>query len=256
MAGSSPDAAAEPAGPPAPATRRDRRAHGPGRRLFAAVREALVVVTSALVLSLLVKTLLLQAFSIPSESMEATLVRGDRILVSKLTPGVVDLQRGDVVVFADPGGWLPPEQTASRGPVAGAAQEVLTWVGLVPEGTGHLVKRVIGLPGDSVACCDQRGRTTVNGAALAEDFLAPGAIPSQFPFSVTVPPGSVWVEGDNRQHSADSRWHQDGPGGGMVPVDDVVGRAVVIAWPLDRLAWLSGHGGAFSGVPAPPGATP
>ncbi|MEH3078749.1 MAG: signal peptidase I [Quadrisphaera sp.] len=245
--------------PPAPAGRGDvrpRRRGRRGRRLVAALREVLVVVASALALTLLVKTLLLQAFFIPSESMEATLVEGDRILVSKLTPEVADVQRGDVVVFADPGGWLDDEPAPERGPVGGAAAQALTFVGLLPQGSGHLVKRVIGLPGDTVACCDQLGRTTVNGAPLDEDFLAPGAVPSEFPFSVTVPSGSLWVEGDNRQHSKDSRRHQDAPGGGVVPVDDVVGRAVVIAWPLDRATWLSRHSEAFAGVPQPPATAP
>lgn len=244
---------------PAPAGRGDvrpRRRGRRGRRLVAALREVLVVMASALALALLVKTLLLQAFSIPSESMEAALVEGDRILVSKLTPEVGHVQRGDVVVFADPGGWLDDEPAPERGPVSGAAAQALTFVGLLPQGSGHLVKRVIGLPGDTVACCDQLGRTTVNGAPLDEDFLAPGAVPSEFPFSVTVPAGSLWVEGDNRQHSKDSRRHQDAPGGGVVPVDDVVGRAVVIAWPLDRATWLSRHSEAFAGVPQPPDSAP
>lgn len=241
-------------GAPPPTTRRELGPNRRGRRVAGAAREVLVVSASALALSLLVKTFLLQAFFIPSESMESTLVKGDRILVSKLSPAPVDLQRGDVVVFADPGGWLPSEPAADRSPVGTVATQALTFAGLLPQGSGHLVKRVIGLPGDTVACCDQLGRTTVNGAPLDEDFLAPGAVPSQFPFSVTVPAGSLWVEGDNRGHSADSRLHQAGPGGGAVPLDDVVGRAVVTVWPLDRFAWLSRHGQAFDGVPDPPAA--
>jgi signal peptidase I len=249
---SEPSAATQPGLAPKPQPlRRDLRPRRRGKQVVAAVREVLVVTTSALLLSLLVKTLLLQAFFIPSVSMEDTLLTGDRILVSRLTPGVFDLQHGDVVVFEDPGGWLPAEPQTSRGPVTDAASAALTFVGLLPQGRGHLVKRVIGLPGDTVACCDQLGRTTIDGAPLDEDFLKPGAAPSELPFSVTVPAGSIWVEGDNRQNSKDSRRHQDGPRGGAVPVDDVVGRAVVTVWPLDRLTWLSRHSEAFSGVPEP-----
>lgn len=223
----------------------------PRRRALAAVREVVVVVVAALVLSLLVKTFLVQAFFIPSPSMHDTLVEGDRIMVSQLTPGPFALQRGDVVVFEDPGGWLDPVPETSRGPVVDGLVTALTFVGVLPQNTGqHLVKRLIGLPGDHVACA-VGGSTTVNGVALDETYLAAGASPCEFSFDVTVPAGSLWVEGDNRQHSRDSRYHQGQPGGGMVPVDDVVGRAVVTVWPLDRLTWLSRHGEAFAGVPAP-----
>ncbi|PWJ47200.1 signal peptidase I [Quadrisphaera granulorum] len=228
-----------------------RRRSGPVHRALAALREGVVVVVASVVLSLLVKTFLVQAFFIPSISMENTLLVGDRILVSRLTPGPFDLQRGDIVVFEDPGGWLKPAPQVSRGPVLDAVETALTFVGLLPQTSDqHLVKRVIGLPGDSVACCDEQGRTTVNGAPLTEDFLKPGSIPSQVTFSVVVPPGSIWVEGDNRQNSGDSRFHLGDPGGGMVPVDDVVGRAVVTVWPLDRLTWLSRHAEVFADVPA------
>ncbi|WP_245961598.1 signal peptidase I [Quadrisphaera granulorum] len=216
------------------------------------MREAAIVVVAALLLSLLVKTFLVQAFYIPSESMENTLLRGDRVLVSQLTPGPFDLQRGDVVVFEDPGGWLQPEPEADHGAVGNALVDVLTFVGVLPSNSGqHLIKRVIGLPGDRVVCCDAQGRTTVNGTPLQEDFLKPGSISSEIDFDVTVPAGSLWVEGDNRQDSGDSRYHQQLPQGGAVPIDDVVGRAVVVVWPFDRLSWLGRHPEAFAGVPAP-----
>ena len=222
----------------------------PGRRALAAAREVGIVVVSALVLSLLVKTFLVQAFVIPSASMHDTLLEGDRILVSELTPGPFDLQRGDVVVFADPGGWLEPEAQESRGPVVDGLVAALTFVGVLPQDSGqHLVKRLIGLPGDHVACA-VGGPTTVNGVALDESYLAAGASPCQDPFDVTVPAGALWVEGDNRQNSEDSRYHPEAPGGGTVPVSDVVGRAVVTVWPLDRLTWLSRYGVVFAGVPA------
>lgn len=232
-----------PAAPPAPRSTARRRA-------LAAAREVAVVVVSALVLSLLVKTFLVQAFVIPSESMHDTLVEGDRILVNELVPGPFDLQRGDVVVFADPGGWLDPPVEEPRGPVVEGLVAALAFVGVLPQDSGqHLVKRLIGLPGDHVACTPG-GPTTVNGVALDESYLAAGADPCQDPFDVVVPAGALWVEGDNREHSGDSRRHLGEPGGGMVPVDDVVGRAVVTAWPLDRLAWLSRHGDVFAAVPA------
>ncbi|MBC3764057.1 signal peptidase I [Quadrisphaera oryzae] len=237
--------------PPPDGPGRRSRERGPLAGLLAALREAVVVVVAALVLSLLVKTFLVQAFYIPSESMEDTLLVGDRVLVSQLTPGPVALQRGDVVVFEDPGGWLQPQPEPDRGPVGNAVVDVLTFVGVLPSNSGqHLIKRVIGLPGDHVVCCDAQGLTTVNGVAIHEDFLKPGSVSSEKSFDVTVPPNSLWVEGDNRQNSGDSRYHPGSPGGGAVPVDDVVGRAVVIVWPLDRLTWLGRHAEAFAGVPA------
>lgn len=237
-----------PAPTPAPAHARRSTAH---RRALAAAREVGVVVVSALVLSLLVKTFLVQAFVIPSASMHDTLVEGDRILVSRLTPGPFDLQRGDVVVFSDPGGWLEPEVEQPRGPVVDGLVTALAFVGVLPQDSGqHLVKRVVGLPGDHVACT-VGGPTTVDGVALDESYLAAGAVPCQDSFDVVVPAGALWVEGDNRQDSRDSRWHQQASGSGAVPVSDVVGRAVVTAWPLDRLTWLSRHTDVFSDVPAP-----
>jgi signal peptidase I len=237
--------------PPAEPVRRRERRRGAGSGLLAMVREAVIVVAAALVLSLLVKTFLVQAFFIPSESMEDTLLVGDRVLVSELTPGPVDLRRGDVVVFRDPGGWLPPATQPDRGPVGSALVSALTFVGVLPQDSGeHLIKRVLGLPGDAVACCDAQQRTTVNGVAVDEHaYLAPGAVPSEVPFSVTVPQGHLWVEGDNRQRSEDSRYHQDLAAGGSVPEDLVVGRAVVRVWPLSHLGWLSDHAEVFARVP-------
>lgn len=238
---------------PAPADgeqRRGRRRSGPAHSALAALREGVIVVVAALVLSLLVKTFLVQAFYIPSESMEDTLVEGDRVLVSQLTPGPFDLQRGDVVVFSDPDGWLPPVVEPDRGPVGDAVVGALTFVGVLPQNSGqHLIKRVIGLPGDHVVG-EVGGPTTVNGVAVDETYLKPGSVPTEVAFDVTVPPGSIWVEGDNRQRSGDSRYHQGGAGGGAVPVDDVVGRAVVTVWPLDRISWLSRYGDVFADVPA------
>lgn len=200
--------------------------------VLAMVRETVVVVVVALALSLIVKTFLGQAFYIPSVSMADTLQVGDRVVVSKLTPGPFNLARGDVVVFVDPGGWLTPEVTRDVAP--GRLRAILTFIGLLPNDSGnHLIKRVIGLPGDRVACCDAAGRITVNGTAIVEPYLRAGAAPSEKAFDVTVPAGNLWVMGDNRQESQDSRYK------GFVPVRLVTGRAVAIVWPFSRADLLS-----------------
>ncbi|MGV8976553.1 MAG: signal peptidase I [Cellulomonas sp.] len=233
----------------APAVR-DRRS---GRSVGVAwLRESAIIVVSALVLSLLVKTFLVQAFFIPSPSMHDTLIEGDRVLVSKLTPGPFDLHRGDIVVFKDPGGWLADATKPQESPLQNAVGDALTFVGLLPQDAGeHLIKRVIGLPGDHVACTGAGAPVTVNGAALDEPYLAPGAIPSEIPFDVTVPADDLWVMGDNRQHSADSRWNMGKPGGPFVPMGNVVGVAFVTVWPLDRLGVLTNPGSTFAAVPKP-----
>lgn len=244
---------------------RPRRGHRRRRRALAALRELVVVVAAALALSLLVTTFLARPFSIPSASMEPALREGDRVLVTPLVPGPLPLQRGDVVVFADQRGWLddagagagegaddPGAGAAQRGPVARAAVGVLTWLAVLPDpAQGHLVKRVVGLPGDRVVCCDAAGRTSVDGVVLDEaPYLHPGAVTTQVPYDVTVPAGELWVLGDNRGDSRDSRYHQDAAGG-FVAEDAVVGRAVLRAWPLDRVGWLPRHGEVFAAVPDP-----
>lgn len=216
------------------------------------LRETAIVVGTALVLSLLIKTFLVQAFYIPSPSMEQTLVEGDRVLVSQLTPGPFDLSRGDVVVFKDPGGWLSPSPEPERGPVAAALVEGLTFVGVLPQDSGeHLIKRVIGLGGDVVACCDEQGRLTVGGQPIEETYVYDGDEPSDLTFEVTVPQGRMWVMGDHRSASLDSRWHRDLAGEGTVSTDLVVGRAFSTIWPVSRVSWLSDYPEVFADVPAP-----
>ncbi|WP_420836420.1 signal peptidase I [Cellulomonas endophytica] len=233
--------------PDAEATATDDR--GAGRGLLSWLRETAIILVSALVLSWLVKTLLVQAFYIPSPSMSDTLVENDRILVSKLTPGPFDLHRGDIVVFSDPGGWLGgPDPDADPG----FLREVMTWVGLLPaDSDEHLVKRLIGLPGDRVASAGAGAPVTVNGVPLDEPYLAPGAQPSEIAFDQVVPDGSLWVMGDNRQQSSDSRYNLGSAGGGFVPVEDVVGVAFVTVWPLDRATVLRNPSGTFAEVPEP-----
>ena len=198
-------------------------------------QEMLVLLAIALVLAVVIKTFFLQAFYIPSASMSDTLVKNDRILVQKVSYWGDSPQRGDIVVFSDPGGWL---DSAEEQPPTNPVARALETFGLYPTG-GHLVKRVIGVGGDEVKCCDARGRITVNGVPLNEkSYLAPGEKPSLINFDVKVQPGSVWVQGDNRSDSADSRVHLGDPGGGQVPVDDVVGKVFLVAWPFDHLKLL------------------
>jgi signal peptidase I len=224
--------------------RRRRPTQRVGRRRRARkrsfVRELPLTLVAALLISLLIKTFLLQAFVIPSESMEDTLLVHDRVLVNKLADKADEIHRGDVVVFRDPGGWLPAPQGDSGG-VRAAIRRAMVFVGVAPSASARdLVKRVIGVGGDTVACCDSQKRITVNGVPLDEPYLYPGdrATPSQVVFNVRVPQGRLWVMGDHRSESADSRFHLGDPGGGLVPVSDVVGRAFARVWPLGRAGWL------------------
>ncbi|UFU05207.1 signal peptidase I [Ruania halotolerans] len=226
----------------------DQRERGRPRRhpAMAFLRETVVVLVSALVLSLVVKSFLAQAFYIPSESMEHTLEVGDRLVVNKLAPGIVDLERGDVVVFLDPGGWLSVESQELN-----PFQQVLTWIGVLPEHADeHVIKRIVGLPGDHVVCCTDDGLISVNDVPISEAYVADGAAPSDQEFDVTVPAGHLWVLGDNRPRSKDSRYNGGSVGGGFVPVRNVVGTAFVITWPLDRITWLTDPT-TFDDVPDP-----
>ncbi|MFI9275341.1 signal peptidase I [Kitasatospora sp. NPDC052896] len=255
MAGSRTAAAsASPAPPRGRAQRRKaaRRAASRGRR--ALWREIPAIAAVALVIALVLKTFFVQVFVIPSGSMEQTIRIGDRVLVDKLTPWFgAQPQRGDVVVFKDPGGWLAGEnQTDTDGPLTRGVKQAFSFVGLLPaSGEQDLIKRVIGVGGDTVACCDSQGRVTVNGKPLDEPYLAPGNPPSRIPFQVTVPAGRIWVMGDHRDLSADSRYHMSDPGQGTVPLSDVVGRAFLIGWPFDHFRWLSRPDTAAS-LRAPP----
>jgi signal peptidase I len=215
--------------------------------VLAAGREVVLVLAIAIGLSLLIKTFLVQAFFIPSESMENTLLPGDRVLVSKLTPGPFDLHRGDVIVFADSENWLTPEPNRNRGAITNGIRSTLTFIGLLPSNSDeHLIKRLIGLPGDKVVCCDGDGRLTVNGTPLKEPYLYPGDNPSDKTFSVTVRPGQLWVMGDHRSDSADSRFHPE-INDGMVPESSVVGKALLKVWPFSRFGPIRGSA-AFSQV--------
>jgi signal peptidase I len=208
------------------------------KRRRGAMREIPLLVGVAVLIALVLKTFLVQAFVIPSGSMEETIRIGDRVLVDKFTPWFGSKpQRGDVVVFHDPGGWLKDEKTTTtkNDPVVvKQAKEGLQFIGLLPsDNEKDLIKRVIGVGGDHVKCCDAQGRVTVNGVPLSEtDYLYPGNAPSLMPFDITVPKGRLWVMGDHRGNSADSRYHQNTKYGGTVSEESVVGRAMVIGWPL------------------------
>ena len=204
--------------------------------------ETALLVATALVVALLVKTFFLQAFYIPSGSMRQTLEKDDRILVEKVSYWFDDIERGDVVVFDDPAHWL--SQEAGQAP-DGAITKALAAIGLYPAG-GHLVKRVIGVGGDTVACTD--GKVEVNGAVLDEDAYV--TLPQQActgAWTVEVPADHLWVMGDNREHSADSRVHIGDPGGGYIPVEDVVGKVFVVVWPWNRWQLLH-RPGTFNDV--------
>lgn len=220
---------------------------GPRGNGVAFVREVAVILISALMMSLVVKTFLAQAFVIPSASMRDTLREGDRVLVNKLVRGLVDLRRGDVVVFSDPGGWLPDGEATPTN----AVQAALIAVGLLPQPSeDHLIKRVIALPGDRVVSSGRGDPLTVNGVGIDESsYTAPGSSPSSVAFDVVVPEGSLWVMGDNRQQSSDSTYHLLDAGGGAIPVDTVVGRAFLTVWPADRLGVLDRHADVYADVP-------
>jgi signal peptidase I len=240
-----PDASATP-----PVTGSTSSSEGGQRRgTFAgAVREIVIVVVIALIASALLRAFVMQAFYVPSGSMLPTIQLHDRIVVSRIG----DVERGEVVVFEDPGGWiLPSEQPAPPGPLRSA----LEWVGLLPaSGHEHLVKRVIGLPGDHVVCCNRHGRLVINGQAVDESsFLADtsqGA--DDRPFDVTVPRDSIFVLGDNRYVSGDSSRHPNGQEA-FIPMSLVTGRAVAVVWPLGHVHILH-IPSAYDGVPS--GGTP
>lgn len=232
---------------------RPRRRKLRGWRAF--LRDVVVILVAAVVISFLIKTFLIRSFYIPSPSMEPTLLVNDRIIVNELVPDAIPIERGDVVVFLDPGGWLDPQPVEEpANPVVGFFDWLLSIVGLTaPDSDEHLIKRVIGLPGDHVACCNEFGQMTVNDVPIDELGLyiqVPAGVTkvSAIDFDVTVPEGAIWVMGDNRYNSQDSRYHQELPGGGSVPIDNVVGRAILVSWPVDRWTWLDNYPLVWAGV--------
>jgi signal peptidase I len=216
-----------------------------GSGFLRGLREIAIVVVTALVISAVVRTFLLQAFWVPSGSMEQTLMRGDRILVWK--PGV-DPGHGDVVVFKDPADWLA--DPVPVGGLRGALGELAAFVGILPSSSGDdLVKRVIGVGGDTIECCSPSGQVIRNGEPLDEPYLYPGQPTDQVIFRVEVPEARLFVMGDHRGDSADSRFHLE-TDDGTVPVDNVVGTAEVIMWPISRWATLPTYADEPAAMPA------
>lgn len=224
----------------------------PARRRHPAVTFAIELVTIiglALVISFVVKTFLLRAFFIPSESMQPGLDVNDRIVVNLLAPELMSIDRGDVVVFEDTRQWWGSGSQADTN----AFQDVMMFVGLMPDTSSHyVVKRVIGTGGDTVECCDDQGRILVNGEPVDEPYVYPGNVPSEVEFSVSVPDDHVWLLGDHRGASADSRAHVDEADQGAVPIDDVIGRASWIVWPFDRFGGAGSENEPFEHVPEAP----
>jgi signal peptidase I len=213
-------------------------------------QETILLLGIALVLAIVIKAFFVQAFYIPSESMEPGLVKNDRILVQKVSYwGGNAPSRGDVVVFKDPGGWLGESESAGPPNLLANGMEK---IGLYPAG-GHLVKRVIGVEGDTIECCDKQGRLLVNGVPLDDvsftknDAECQGPMPGDCDWEVgPVPEGRLFVMGDHRDNSRDSSAHlSDGP---FVPVDLVVGKVQTLVWPMSRFDWV-GDRTAFDDIP-------
>jgi signal peptidase I len=247
-------AAAEQA--PADSAEQPDKGKGGKRRFW---RDLLVIVVAALALTILLKTFVVQVFSIPSGSMENTLLPGDRILVSKIVYKFRPIARGDIVVFSGAGSWDQPTPPPSNW-LTGLWDDATNLVGIAGPDTDY-VKRVIGIPGDHVVCCNAQGQVTVNGVLLSESsYVFPGDDPSDLRFNITVPPGRLWVMGDNRGDSDDSRYRANDPGQGTIPESAVVGRAFLIIWPLSRISDLpipntftqAGLSGAAAVAAAPP----
>jgi signal peptidase I len=197
-------------------------------------RELLTIVVAAAVLTLLVKAFVVQVYRIPSGSMENTLQVGDRVLVNKVVYHVRGIARGDIIVFSGQDSWGPDAPPPSSDPVVRIFDDVLSGIGLQNNQT-YYIKRVIGLPGDHVACCTD-GKVTVNGVPLSEgSYVYPGNPPSSVKFSEVVPAGHLWVMGDHRSDSEDSRYNTGDPGGGAIPENQVVGRAFLIIWPPSQI---------------------
>ena len=203
------------------------------------LRELPIIVVSALIVSIVVKTFLLHFFYIPTGSMENTLQIGDRIAVNKFGALFSEVKRGEVVVFGDPDNWLGQVQQTDDPKLLALIKSGLITVGVLPDpAKQYLIKRVIGVGGDNVTCCDAEGKLQVNGVSINEPYIYSGDKPSETKFNVDVPEGFLWVMGDHRGASADSRYHQDDVNKGFVPESDVVGRVVSVIWPFKNAKFI------------------
>ena len=203
------------------------------------LKELPVLVVVALVVSLLIKTFLVQFFYIPSGSMENTLQIKDRVAVNKIPFLSRDINRGDVVVFRDPDNWLPEIIDYTTNKYVAKAKSALVAVGVLPNpAKQYLVKRVIGVAGDHIVCCTSSGNLTINDVEVTEPYIYAGNKPSEMKFDVTVPAGKLWVMGDHRNASADSRYHQEDINKGFVPLSRVTGRVVAVIWPFKNITYV------------------
>ena len=203
------------------------------------LRELPVIIIAALVVSIIVKTFLVHFFYIPSGSMENTLQVGDRIAVNKFGALFTDIKRGEVVVFGDPDNWLGSSAESEDSGVGAVVKTGLITVGVLPDpAKQYLIKRVIGVGGDKVVCCDKAGKLQVNGVSITEPYIFAGDKPSDMQFNVDIPKGFIWVMGDHRGASADSRFHPDSANNGMVPLSKVVGRAIFVVWPFTDIGLI------------------
>ena len=209
------------------------------RRKGSLLRELPVLVVVALVVSLLIKSFLVQFFYIPSGSMENTLQVKDRVAVDKLPFVSRNISRGDIVVFRDPDNWLPEIVETSSNKYIAKLKTGLVAVGVLPNpAKQYLVKRVIGVGGDHVVCCNKKGLLMINDKPVTEPYIFEGNKPSDMTFNVTVPAGKIWVMGDHRGASADSRYHQDDINKGFVPLSRVTGRVVAVIWPFKNITYV------------------
>lgn len=203
------------------------------------LKELPILIVVALVVSLFIKSFLVQFFYIPSGSMENTLQIQDRVAVNKV-PFISDnIKRGDIVVFRDPNNWLPENVEDSSNSLAAKAKSLLVTVGVLPNpAKQYLVKRVVGVAGDRVVCCTDGKKLSINGVEVTEPYIYGGDAPSEMKFDVTVPEGKLWVLGDHRGASADSRYHQEDINSGFVPLERVSGRVVAVIWPFKNLTYV------------------
>ncbi len=257
-ASSSPSGTSTPSDPTqdeAPAHRGERPSRisrRPSRRNLPVWLDTLITMAVAVLIAVLVKTFLVQPFYIPSASMNPTLLQDDKILVSKLHPGVFDLERGDVIVFEDTANWIPGDATDNP-TLRVRFMMVLSLIGLAPDPSqDHLVKRLIGMPGDHVVCESQGSQLQINGTVIDEPYINPETPACQVAFDVTVPEGHVWVMGDNRFASADSAYHEELGQDPFIAIDDITGKAQVVFWPIGRWSGLGGGNDAFADVPDHP----
>jgi signal peptidase I len=209
------------------------------RKKGSLLKELPILVVVALVVSLLIKTFAVQFFYIPSGSMENTLQIKDRVAVNKVPFISENISRGDVVVFRDPDNWLPEIVDYDTNKYVAKAKSALVAVGVLPNpAKQYLVKRVVGVAGDHIVCCTKGGNLTVNGVEITEPYIFAGNKPSEMKFDVTVPEGKIWVMGDHRGASADSRYHQEDINKGFVPLSRVTGRVVAVIWPFKNITYV------------------